>query len=167
MFSRGNLNVGYHSAVRETEKMRLILQRVKSAAVAVAGERVAGIGKGMLVLVGIQKGDGEEQVTRAAEKLARLRIFADQDGRMNLDTSAVGGAILLVSQFTLAGSLDKGRRPSFDGAAPAAEAEPLVNRLATRLRESGVAVETGRFGAHMEVELINDGPVTFILELSS
>jgi len=145
--------------------MRLILQRVKSASVEVGEERVAAIGRGMLVLVGIENGDGMDQVTRAAEKLSNLRIFEDENGRMNLDAVEVQGSILLVSQFTLAGSLAKGRRPSFDGAAPAALAEPLVEALAERLRQSGITVETGRFGAHMEVELINDGPVTFILDV--
>lgn len=147
--------------------MRLILQRVRSASVEVAGRRIAAIDRGILVLVGIEKGDGMNQVLRAAEKLASLRIFEDDQGRMNLDTSAVGGAILLVSQFTLAGSLAKGRRPSFDGAAPASVAEPLVEALANRLREGGIPVETGRFGARMEVGLINDGPVTFVLDLPS
>ena len=105
-----------------------------------------------------------DQVIRAADKLAGLRIFDDDKGRMNLDTSMVNGAVLLVSQFTLAGSLAKGRRPSFDGAAPATQAEPLVEALASRLRESGIDVETGRFGARMEVQLVNDGPVTFVLD---
>jgi len=147
--------------------MRLILQRVKSASVEVAHEKVAAIDHGLLVLVGIEKGDGTDQVIRAADKLVSLRIFEDDRGRMNLDTSTVGGAILLVSQFTLAGSLAKGRRPSFDRAAPAALAETLVEALAARLSDSGIRVETGRFGAHMEVELINDGPVTFVLDLPS
>lgn len=147
--------------------MRLILQRVKSASVEVAHEKVAAIDHGLLVLVGIEKGDGTDQVIRAADKLVSLRIFEDDRGRMNLDTSTVGGAILLVSQFTLAGSLAKGRRPSFDRAAPAAQAESLVKALAARLSDSGIPVETGRFGAHMEVELINDGPATFVLDLPS
>lgn len=147
--------------------MRLILQRVKSASVEVAHEKVAAIDHGLLVLVGIEKGDGMDQVIRAADKLVSLRIFEDDQGRMNLDTITVEGAILLVSQFTLAGSLAKGRRPSFDRAAPPAQAEPLVGALAARLSDSGIRVETGRFGAHMEVELINDGPVTFVLDLPS
>ena len=147
--------------------MRLILQRVKSASVVVAKEKVAEIAHGLLVLVGIEKGDGMDQVTRAADKLVSLRIFEDDKGRMNLDTTTVGGAILLVSQFTLAGSLAKGRRPSFDRAAPAAQAEPLVDALALRLADRGIPVETGQFGAHMEVALINDGPVTLVLDLPS
>lgn len=145
--------------------MRLILQRVKSAKVSVDGRLVSEIGQGILALVGIEKGDHRAQVKRVADKLGRLRIFEDSQGRMNRDVSAIDGSILLVSQFTLAGSLAKGRRPSFDGAAPAAEAEPLVNALAEQLRQQGVPVATGEFGAHMEVELINDGPVTFVLEI--
>ena len=144
--------------------MRLILQRVSSAAVEVAGDRLATIATGMLVLVGIEKGDGADQVIAAVEKIAGLRIFDDERGRMNLDIREVEGAILLVSQFTLAGSLVKGRRPSFDGAARPEDAEPLIEDLADRLRQQHIPVETGRFGAHMQVELINDGPVTFVLE---
>jgi D-tyrosyl-tRNA(Tyr) deacylase len=120
----------------------------------------------MLVLVGVEKDDGRDQVAKAAEKLAHLRLFEDAQGRMNLDAAAVGGALLVVSQFTLAGSLEKGRRPSFDGAAPGERAEPLVEELVDQLRELGCVVETGRFGARMEVELINDGPVTFVLDLT-
>ena len=146
--------------------MRLILQRVKSASVRVSGEVVATIGHGILVFVGIEKGDGLEEAERAARKLASLRIFEDDQGRMNRDIASVGGSLLLVSQFTLAGSLAKGRRPSIDGAAPAAQAEPLIEALAGRLEKAGQRVLTGRFGAHMEVELINDGPVTFVLDVA-
>lgn len=145
--------------------MRLVLQRVSSAAVRVAGETVGEIGTGVLVLAAAQQGDGPEQAAAAAAKLASLRIFEDEAGRMNLDGRAAGGAFLVVSQFTLAGSLAKGRRPSFDAAAPPEVAEPLVEALAQGLREAGYQVATGRFGARMEVELVNDGPVTFILDL--
>ena len=145
--------------------MRLILQRVSSASVEVAGERLAKVGQGMLVLVGIEKGDGGKQVTAAVDKLSGLRIFEDQHGKMNLDVREVAGSILLVSQFTLAGSLSKGRRPSLDGAARPEVAEPLIGELADGLRERQISVETGCFGAHMQVELINDGPVTFVLDL--
>ena len=145
--------------------MRLILQRVSSAEVRVDGKVVSRIGRGVLALVGVEKEDGREQVAKAADKLAHLRLFEDAEGRMNLDAAAVGGAFLVVSQFTLAGSLDKGRRPSFDGAAPGLRAEPLVAELVDRLRALGCDVEIGRFGARMEVELINDGPVTFVLEV--
>lgn len=144
--------------------MRLLLQRVTSARVRVDGETVGEIGTGLLVLVGVETGDGVEQVAKAADKLSGLRVFEDEAGRMNLDTRAVDGSFLLVSQFTLAGSLAKGRRPSFDKAAPSEVAEPLFDRLVERLRGEGFRVETGRFGAHMQVELVNDGPVTFLLE---
>ena len=145
--------------------MRLILQRVTRAAVRVEGKAVARIGRGILVLAGIEKGDAQEQVETAINKLAGLRIFDDAEDRMNLDSTAIGGAFLVVSQFTLAGTLAKGRRPSFDRAAPAEEAEPLVEALAHGLREQGFEVATGSFGAHMEVELVNDGPVTFIFDV--
>ena len=145
--------------------MRIVLQRVRSARVRVADETVGEIGPGMLVLVGVETGDGAEQVAAVADKLSGLRIFEDDAGRMNLDARTVGGEFLLVSQFTLAGSLRRGRRPSFDGAAPPEVAEPLFEELVTRLREEGHRVETGRFGALMEVELVNDGPVTFVLEV--
>ncbi|MCZ7650769.1 MAG: D-aminoacyl-tRNA deacylase [Thermoanaerobaculia bacterium] len=145
--------------------MRLVLQRVASAAVTVDGETVGRIGRGILALVGCQRGDGPAEAERAAERLAALRIFEDADGRMNLDAAAVGGAFLVVSQFTLAASLERGRRPSFDRAAPPEVAAPLVEALAEALRTRGHAVATGRFGAHMRVELVNDGPVTFVLDL--
>lgn len=145
--------------------MRLILQRVNSASVRVAGETVGAIDRGILVLVGIEREDGDRQVTAAVEKLSGVRLFDDEEGKMNLDPASVGGAFLVVSQFTLAGSLAKGRRPSFDGAAPPDEARPLVEALVEGLRARGHRVETGRFRAAMEVELINDGPVTFLLEV--
>ena len=148
----------------ETRTVRLILQRVRSAAVRVGEETVGEIGRGVLVLAGVERGDRPQQADRAAAKLARLRLFEDAGGRMNLDTAAVGGAFLVVSQVTLLASLAKGRRPSFDRAAPGEEAEPLVERLASALEAEGYRVERGRFGAHMLVELENDGPVTFLLE---
>ena len=145
--------------------MRLLLQRVSSAAVTVGGEAVSEINAGILVLVGVQKGDDPGAAGRAAEKLAGLRLFPDSEGRMNLDASQAGAEFLVVSQFTLAGSLKKGRRPSFDGAAPPDEAEPQVEEIARRLEAAGFRVGRGRFGAHMEVALVNDGPVTFVLDV--
>ncbi|KAB2962587.1 MAG: D-tyrosyl-tRNA(Tyr) deacylase [Thermoanaerobaculia bacterium] len=147
--------------------MRLILQRVARASVTVAGERVAAIGRGLLVLAGVERGDGAAQAAAAADKIARLRIFGDAEGKMNLDLAQAGGAVLLVSQFTLAASTDRGRRPSFERAAPAGEARQLLEVLAAELRRAGLEVETGRFAARMEVELINDGPVTLVLDFPS
>jgi D-tyrosyl-tRNA(Tyr) deacylase len=145
--------------------MRLILQRVTSASVDVAGERVGAIGRGVLALVGVLEGDGSAEVARAVDKLATLRLFADPDGKMNLDAAAAGGEFLVVSQFTLAASLDRGRRPSFERAARPEVAEPLVRELAEGLAARGFRVAQGRFGAMMEVALVNDGPVTFVLDL--
>lgn len=144
--------------------MRLVIQRVSSAAVRVEGEIIGEIGRGLLVLAGVERGDGIDKVRAAAEKLAGLRVFGDEAGKMNLDVGAAGGAFLVVSQFTLAGSLARGRRPSFDNAAPPEEAAPLVEALVEDLRGRGFQVETGRFQAYMEVSLINDGPVTFVVE---
>jgi D-tyrosyl-tRNA(Tyr) deacylase len=144
--------------------MRLVVQRVRESVVKVGGETVGEIGRGLLVLVGIERGDRPEAARAAAEKLAGLRVFEDGDGKMNLDLAAVGGAFLIVSQFTLAGSLARGRRPSFDRAAPPEEAQPLVEALVEDLRRRGFPVETGRFRAPMEVSLVNDGPVTLVAE---
>jgi D-tyrosyl-tRNA(Tyr) deacylase len=144
--------------------MRLVIQRVSSASVKVAGETVGEIGRGLLVLAGIERGDGPEAARAAAGKLAGLRIFEDEAGRMNLDTAAAGGAFLIVSQFTLAGSVARGRRPSFDRAAPPEEAQPLVDALVEDLRGRGFQVATGRFRAAMEVALVNDGPVTLVAD---
>lgn len=145
--------------------MRLVLQRVERARVEVGGEKVGAIGKGMLVLVAVERGDGPEEVKLAADKLVHLRIFADAAGKMNLDVRETGGAVLVVSQFTLAARLSKGRRPSFDRAAPPEEAQPLVDSLVEAIVEKGVPVAEGRFGSYMKVELLNDGPVTFVLDL--
>jgi D-tyrosyl-tRNA(Tyr) deacylase len=147
--------------------VRIVLQRVESASVAVGAEEVSAIGAGMLALVGVERGDGEEQAERAAQKMAELRIFADAQGRMNLAAGDVGAEILVVSQFTLAASLERGRRPSFDSAAPPETAQPLVERLVEALRARGLRVVTGRFGAAMRVRLVNDGPVTFVLDVSA
>lgn len=147
--------------------MRLVIQRVSSASVTVDGGIVGKIGRGLLVLAGVERGDGMEKIRAAADKLAGLRVFEDDAGRMNLsiaDIAAVGGAFLVVSQFTLAGSLARGRRPSFDRAAPPEEAAPLIEALVEDLRGRGFQVETGRFRAHMEVALVNDGPVTLVAD---
>lgn len=142
--------------------MKLVIQRVSRAAVHVDGATVGSIGTGFLVLVGLAKGDGPGQVEAAAKKVASLRVFEDDAGKMNRGLDEVGGSVLAVSQFTLAGSIRKGRRPSFDGAMPGDEAEPLFNRFVEALRGHGVPVQTGVFGAMMDVELVNDGPVTLV-----
>ena len=146
--------------------MRVVLQRVEMASVEVGGEAVGRIGRGLLLLVGIGAGDDAARIDQAARKVAGLRIFEDADGRMNLDLAQAGGALLVVSQFTLLASTDRGRRPSFERAAPPELAEPLVERFAARLREAGFMVETGRFGARMSVALVNDGPVTLVLDFT-
>ena len=145
--------------------MRIVLQRVKSASVAVDGEKVSEIGPGLLLLVGVATGDGEAEAGWLANKVAGLRVVADGEGRMNRSVVESGGEVLAVSQFTLLGDARKGRRPSFVGAAPPEVAEPLFDLFCERLRAAGVrAVETGRFGAMMDVALVNDGPVTIVLE---
>lgn len=127
--------------------------------------RVAGsIGRGFLVLLGVAKTDGTEQVDWMAEKIAGLRVFADDEGKMNRDLAAVGGAVLVVSQFTLYGDVSKGRRPSFVDAAPPETAVPLYQAFIVALRGRGLRVETGEFGAMMDVELVNEGPVTLVID---
>jgi len=144
--------------------VKMVIQRVSRAEVRVGGDLVGRIGVGLAVLVGLERGDGEQQLERAARRLATLRIFSDDGGRMNRGLDEVGGAVLAVSQFTLAGSVRKGRRPSFDRALAGDVAEPLFDRFLELLRNEGVPVETGVFGALMEVEFVNDGPVTLIWE---
>ena len=142
-----------------------MLQRVKYASVSVDGERISEIGPGLLLLVGLAKGDGKAPAHWLAVKVAGLRVFADADGKMNLDVREVGGSILAVSQFTLLADSRKGRRPSFANAAPPEEAEPLFGYFCEKLRAAGVkSVGTGSFGAMMDVELFNYGPVTIVLE---
>ena len=144
--------------------MRAVLQRVTRASVAIEGETVGAIGRGLLVLLGVAQGDGEAQAERLATKTAELRIFPDETGRFNRSLLEVGGAALVVSQFTLLADVRRGRRPSFTDAAPPERAAQLVDAYVQRLRTSGVPVETGRFGATMQVELVNDGPVTIVLD---
>jgi D-tyrosyl-tRNA(Tyr) deacylase len=144
--------------------VRAVLQRVTEGEVRVDG-RVAGrIAGGFVVLLGVASGDGEGEADWIARKIAGLRVFADDEGKMNLDLAATGGAVLLVSQFTLLGDCRKGRRPSFTRAAPPEEGDRLYRVVADRLRASGLRVETGVFAAHMEVALVNDGPVTMVLD---
>ena len=143
--------------------MKVLLQRVRRAEVRVDGRAVGSIGAGLLVFIGVERGDGPEEVEAYASKTADLRIFGDAAGRMNLDVRQAGGAILVVSQFTLAGSTRRGLRPSFDGAAEPGKANELYLAYVDALRARGLLVATGVFGAMMEVELVNDGPVTFLL----
>jgi D-tyrosyl-tRNA(Tyr) deacylase len=144
--------------------MRALIQRVSKASVTVDGQTISSIGKGLLILLGVGHGDGEEQVTFLAEKTANLRIFEDDQGKTNLSILDVRGEAIVVSQFTLYANTSKGRRPSFIEAALPDVAEPLVNRFAELLRGQGVPTQTGKFGAHMEVQIHNDGPVTIWLE---
>jgi D-tyrosyl-tRNA(Tyr) deacylase len=140
----------------------MVIQRVSRAEVRVDGEVVGRIGLGLLVLVGLERGDDEVQLQRAAHRLETLRVFSDAQGRMNLGLDEVNGSVLAVSQFTLAASIRKGRRPGFDRAMPGDDAEPMFERFTELLRSAGLTVETGRFGALMHVELVNDGPVTLL-----
>lgn len=147
-----------------TKPVRALIQRVSRAEVGIAGRTAGRIGRGFLLLVGLTHTDGEEQLTWMADKVVGLRLFSDDDGKMNLSLADVGGALLVVSQFTLYGDAVKGRRPSFVDAARPETAIPLYERFVALLRERGVPVETGEFGADMQVELVNDGPVTLWLE---
>jgi D-aminoacyl-tRNA deacylase len=144
--------------------MRVVLQRVSRARVTVDGRETGAIGAGLLLLVGFTDGDEEEALRWMAEKVVGLRIFADDEGKMNRSVAEVGGGLLVVSQFTLYGDARKGRRPSFVDAARPEIAIPLYERFVEILRATGLAVGTGEFGAMMDVELVNDGPVTLILE---
>jgi D-tyrosyl-tRNA(Tyr) deacylase len=145
--------------------LKIVLQRVKSASVSVADEQISEIGPGLLLLVGIARGDDEAEAKWLVEKVTGLRIFADDKGKMNLNVREAGGEILAVSQFTLLADTRKGKRPSFVEAAPPEEAEMLFDYFCDKLREAGVAsLETGSFGAMMDVALVNDGPVTIVLE---
>lgn len=144
--------------------MRVVVQRVSSGRVVVQGSVIAEIGPGLVILLGIGPQDGEEQARYLVEKIANLRIFEDEDGKMNRSLLDTGGQAIVVSQFTLYADTRKGRRPSFTGAALPEVASPLVDRFAGMLRELGVPAMTGEFGAHMLVEIANDGPVTIWME---
>jgi D-tyrosyl-tRNA(Tyr) deacylase len=144
--------------------MKIVLQRVREASVSVGNEVVGKIGQGVCLLVGFEQGDQEEEAQHLAHKIAELRIFPDEHGKMNRSLLDVQGEVLVVSQFTLAGSLKKGRRPSFDNAEEPSRAEVLFESFVDQIRKTGLNVETGVFAALMDVQLINDGPVTFILQ---
>jgi D-tyrosyl-tRNA(Tyr) deacylase len=144
--------------------MRAVVQRVSQASVVVAGHAVARIDEGLLVLVAALNGDGEEDADYVARKIAEMRIFEDDAGKMNRSVEDIGGAVLVVSQFTLAGDVRKGRRPSFTEALQPDAASPLVDRVTRALRARGLPVETGVFGASMDVGLVNRGPVTLVLD---
>lgn len=144
--------------------MRVLLQRVSSASVSVDGDIVGAIETGYLLLIGVTHGDTRDNARWLANKVAGLRLFADEQGKMNLSLADVGGSVLVISQFTLYGNARKGRRPSFTDAAPPEVAEPLIDLFSDRLTQFGLTVETGVFGAMMEISLVNDGPVTLMLE---
>ncbi len=144
--------------------MRCVIQRVSAARVIVEGRTVGEIGRGLLLLVAVEKGDAVESADAAASKIAQLRIFSDEDGKMNFSVQDVGGSLLAVSQFTLAASIGNGRRPSFSRAEDPKRARELFDHFVEALRREGLAVKTGEFGAMMQVELTNDGPVTFVYD---
>jgi len=144
--------------------MRAVFQRVASAYVEVEGKRISEIGRGALVLVGSEEGDTEKDASYIADKCVNLRVFEDEQGKMNISVKDAAGSILLVSQFTLLGDCRKGRRPSFAHSAPPDEAESLIKSVAEKISSQGVPVQTGQFGAMMKVGLINDGPVTLLLD---
>jgi len=144
--------------------MKIVLQRVSGASVRVEGKVIASISKGLLILFGVEKNDDDSKVQFLAEKTLNLRIFPDEKGKMNLSCLDIGGEVLVVSQFTLAGDCTKGRRPGFDNAAAPEVAQSLYQNFIQQVSESGLKVAAGEFGADMQVELINDGPVTFTLE---
>jgi D-tyrosyl-tRNA(Tyr) deacylase len=143
--------------------LKIVLQRVNKASVTVAGEVISEIGRGFLILLGAEKGDDESRVRYWVDKCVGLRVFEDSNEKMNLAISDIGGEMLVVSQFTLCADTAKGRRPSFDKAMPPADAERLYEGFCQQLTEKGIKVKQGRFGAKMDVELVNDGPVTLIL----
>ena len=144
--------------------MKAVVQRVTQASVSIGGEKVAQIGKGLVVLIGVAKGDSEKDAQYLVEKIANLRIFPDEQGKFNLCALDIGGELLIVSQFTLLASTKKGRRPSFTEAALPQEAEALYKRFVEIAQNTGLKVETGRFQEHMLVEIHNDGPVTILLD---
>jgi len=152
------------SEVRIRKSMRAVVQRVSRAQVAVDGEIVGKIGRGLLVLLGVTHADAEADADYLADKIVGLRIFEDENGKMKLDTASAGGGILVVSQFTLYGDVRRGKRPSFDAAAPPEHARQLYEYFVERIRATGLSCQTGRFQEMMQVDLVNDGPVTILLD---
>jgi D-aminoacyl-tRNA deacylase len=150
----------------DSAAVRAVVQRVSEARVSGDGESLGAVGPGLCVLLGVAQSDTEAVASKLASRLAKLRIFPDEEGRFDRSVVDVGGAVLLVSQFTLIADTSAGNRPSFSAAARPEQAEPLYEQVATELRGLGVPVETGRFGAHMEVALVNDGPVTIVLDVA-
>ena len=150
----------------QSASVRIVLQRVTRSAVRVDGRVVGSIDQGLLILIGVEPTDTKDDVDRAVEKVSSLRVFSDAEGHMNLSLGDVGGSALVVSQFTLLGDLRKGRRPSFARAAPPEHAAPIVESFVDAMRQAGIHTETGVFGASMKVELVNDGPVTILLDVS-
>ena len=144
--------------------MRAVVQRVLRASVSVEGREVAAIERGFIVLVGVAVDDTPVTAAKLADKVAGLRLFEDEAGRMNLSLHDIGGQVLCVSQFTLYGDVRRGRRPSFDAAAPGPEAQPLYEAFCTAIEAAGIACKRGAFGEHMQIELVNDGPVTLVLD---
>ena len=144
--------------------MKIVLQRVTEASVEVSGAIISSINNGLLLLVGADKGDDSSKADYLADRILGMRIFEDDDGKMNLSVNDIAGEVLVVSQFTLSADISKGRRPSFASAMEPDEAEQLFNYFVGKLKESGLEIKTGQFGAKMNVKLLNDGPVTFVLE---
>ena len=144
--------------------MKAILQRVGSAAVSVDGKETGSCGTGLFILLGVEDGDGENDALFLAEKISKLRIFEDENGKMNLSVKDIQGEMLIVSQFTLCADIKKGTRPSFDNAMKPDEANDLYEYFLSKVKETGIPVKTGVFGAHMEINLLNDGPVTFTIQ---
>ena len=144
--------------------MRLVVQRVDNASVTIENELFSSIGQGYLILFGAEKGDTKQQADWLANKVSVLRCFSDENGKMNLSIKDIKGEILIVSQFTLAGDVKKGTRPSFDKAMPPAEANEMYEYFISKIKEQNIPVKTGVFGAHMDVELLNNGPVTFVID---
>ena len=144
--------------------MKALIQRVKSASVTIEGELFSSISKGILVFLGVEKSDEKENAQKLADKILKLRIFEDENEKMNLSVSDVKGEVLIVSQFTLCGDCKKGTRPSFDNSAPLDKAIELYEYFVELIKQSGLKIETGKFRAHMDVSLVNNGPVTFLLE---